>query len=106
MFTPGVRFLGSAIINTLPTVASVILLWRLTAELIPTSVFLLGLAAGLPLYVYARILCKEFRFRREAAAMGAQPLPRLTTKWPGNALFPAVMVANSRRGYPGKFQLM
>ncbi|KAJ7736572.1 cytochrome P450 [Mycena maculata] len=58
-------------------------------------------ASSLPMYIAYRVLRKNARQRREAAAMGARFAPVVKGKWPGSIDLIGMMVYNRKFGYPG-----
>ncbi|KAJ6590254.1 cytochrome P450 [Mycena sp. CBHHK59/15] len=57
--------------------------------------------ASLPLYVTVRVLLRDIRLRREAAAMGARLAPEVKGKQIGHIDLLKALLMNRRFGYPG-----
>ncbi len=68
---------------------------------IQTWVIILGSLSILPIATVIRLSLKEWKERREAAAMGAQVVPRVRGKWFGNLDVLRRCKEAWDNGYPG-----
>lgn len=87
--TPGFRFLANGVLYSLigPVVGGLTvqqLLARVFDTHIQTWVIIFGSLSMLPVGTVIQLSLKERKERREAAAMGAQVVPRVRGKWFGN----------------------
>ncbi|KAF7314205.1 hypothetical protein MKEN_00892700 [Mycena kentingensis (nom. inval.)] len=107
MFAPGAVFIARhAIIFGVPVLCSTALVRQLATHLFDIAIPNWALAAatvtGLPLFVCLRVLLRDWRHAREAAALGARLAPTSTRgKWPGNLDMLLEMMKIWEHGYPG-----
>ncbi|KAF9492647.1 cytochrome P450 [Pleurotus eryngii] len=110
--TPGIDLLlKCASLYLLPTIIFILGFQRLIDYLdVPQALQLNAyLAHGLPIllgvsvlpsYASTRIFWREFKNRREAARLGARPVPKLRGKWLANIDFLYAMNKRVESGYP------
>lgn len=113
--TPGIDLLLKCVVlYVLPTIIFILGFQRLIDQLDVLQALQLNpyLARGLPVllgvsafpsYAFARIFWREFKNRREAARLGARPIPKLRGKWFANVDFLQAMNKRAKSGYPGKW---
>lgn len=86
--TPGLRYIAKEALScAAPVIWGVALQQLLNSALdvnIPTWIVIFGSPVALPVGAVIRVLLKEWRDRRNAAAMGAQIVPRVKGKSFGN----------------------
>ncbi|PFH46977.1 hypothetical protein AMATHDRAFT_198725 [Amanita thiersii Skay4041] len=103
--TPGIRFLGSGLAYaSLPIIGSTAL-QQLASKYydidVPTWVVVLSSVLAFPGASLARVLWKEIKDRRDAAAIGAQVVPKVRGKKVGNLDILQTMKEVWDSGYPG-----
>ncbi|KAJ7069859.1 cytochrome P450 [Mycena amicta] len=107
MFAPGAAFLAkNGLLVGIPAVCSAALIRQLAIVLfgksIPTWVLVSAAAASFPIYIALRVLIRDFRHGRAAAAMGARLAPTSNQgKLPGNIDMLYAMMKIWEHGYPG-----
>ncbi|KAF8332425.1 cytochrome P450 monooxygenase pc-1 [Amanita rubescens] len=106
--TPGLRFLANGVLYSFigPVVGGLTvqqLLARAFNAHVQTWVIILGSLSILPVATVIRLSLKEWKERREAAAMGAQVVPRVRGKWFGNLDVLRRCKEAWDNGYPGDY---
>jgi hypothetical protein len=104
--TPGLRFLANGVLYSFigPVVGGMTvqqLLARAFNTRIQTWVIILTSLSILPVATAIRLSLKQWKERREAAAMGAQVVPRVRGKWFGNLDVLRRCKEAWDNGYPG-----
>lgn len=106
--TPGIHFLAAgAVYCSIPAIGAVAvqnLAVRIYNIHIPTWAVALGSFMTLPLAVYVRIFQKGWKDRRDAAAVGAQIVPKVKGHKFGNLDILRIMTEVWESGYPGACQ--
>jgi hypothetical protein len=103
--TPGVDFLltGSFFLS-IPVFVTIALgkIHEYTGgKAFPTWALVSAGVASIPVLIASRIATMRLRHKREAAAIGAKPVPDVRGKWFGNADVLKILMHNSVHGYPG-----
>ncbi|KAJ4490749.1 cytochrome P450 monooxygenase pc-1 [Lentinula aciculospora] len=112
IFTPGVvaitRTLALPGIFAVGTVAVRRFLEKYGGLVLPTWLFATIYVLSPPVLITCRILVRDWRQRRDAAALGARIAPRVKGKWFANLGLLKMMMNNYYRGYPadGLFNIM
>ncbi|KAJ3758543.1 cytochrome P450 monooxygenase pc-1 [Lentinula raphanica] len=102
--TPGIVAIARALVFPGLLTAGVVILQRLigksTGIILPTWTLISISVFSLPVLSICRIMLKELRQRREAAALGARLAPRVKGKWFANLDVLKMMMDNYHTGYP------
>ncbi|KAF4588561.1 hypothetical protein EYR40_010114 [Pleurotus pulmonarius] len=110
--TPGIDLLlKCAVLYLLPTIIFILGFQRLIDHLgifqtlqlktyLSNGISVLLGVSVLPSYAFARIFWREFMIRKEAARLGARPIPKLRGKWFANVDFLKAMNKRVESGYP------
>ncbi|KAJ3824548.1 cytochrome P450 monooxygenase pc-1 [Lentinula raphanica] len=102
--TPGIIAIARALVFPGLLTAGVVALRSLigssTGIILPTWTLISISVSSLPVLSICRILLKELRQRREAAALGARLAPRVKGKWFANLDVLKMMMDNYHTGYP------
>lgn len=103
--TPGLRYLsGAALSFAVPVICGVavqLLSNKALDILIPTWIVIFGSLVIVPAEAGIRVFLTEWRDRREAAALGAQIVPKVRGKLPGNLDVVRKVKEAWKAGYPG-----
>ncbi|KAJ3878017.1 cytochrome P450 monooxygenase pc-1 [Lentinula edodes] len=102
--TPGIIYITRALafpaFFTVGVVAVRRFLETHTNLVLPTWIFVIISVLSLPALITCRILLRDWRQRRDAAAIGARIAPRVKGKWFANLDLLKMMMNNYYKGYP------
>lgn len=98
-FTPGIDY---ALRGAIKYLAPSILLAALSQRYAGLNLGLLAGFLAIPCYVSACILWSDFRIKREAAKLGARPIPRVKGRWFANLDILKEMNWHFSNGYLGE----
>lgn len=108
--TPGIIYITRALafpaFFTVGVVAARRFLETHTNLVLPTWIFVIISVLSLPALITCRILLRDWRQKRDAAAIGARIAPRVKGKWFANLDLLKMMMNNYYKGYPGTFVVM
>ncbi|KIK67201.1 hypothetical protein GYMLUDRAFT_37268 [Collybiopsis luxurians FD-317 M1] len=104
LVTPGVNFLSRIlailVLFLFSAAAARRFLARYANITLSNSVFLAVTILSLPVLFTGRILLRDLKHKRHAAALGARPVPKVRGKWIGNLDVLKMMMDNFYAGYP------
>ncbi|KAJ4486551.1 cytochrome P450 [Lentinula edodes] len=104
LLTPGIIYITRALafpaFFTVGVVAVRRFLETHTNLVLPTWIFVIISVLSLPALITCRILLRDWRQRRDAAAIGARIAPRVKGKWFANLDLLKMMMNNYYKGYP------
>ncbi|KAJ3806004.1 cytochrome P450 monooxygenase pc-1 [Lentinula lateritia] len=104
LLTPGILYITRALAFPSFFAVGVVAVRRFlethASLVLPTWIFVIISILSLPTLITCRILLRDWRQRRDAAAIGARIAPRVKGKWFANLDLLKMMMNNYYKGYP------